>query len=182
MPYERSVGTAIATCQNWCRHLTDSGTFSTATAPTKVQVTDWLSFGQADVMALLVRYGYGTANPTDANGLTWLEKMNCLRACMDIEMTYPITEWGKPNARMDMFQKQWDEGVNLVESGQLVHLGIPGSAQTSLSDNLAITGTSASRKAGREDESDRVAGKFVRDFRQSTRVASRSGGFFDPNA
>lgn len=170
MPYERSVGTALATVQNWCRHLTASGTFSTATAPTLEQVNDWLAFGQADVMALLVRYGYGTAVPANQHGLAWLEKMNALRSCMNVEMTYPVTEFGEPNPRMKMFQNQWDEGVMLIESGQLVHIGIAGSAQSSLSSNLVFTGTSRSRKLDREGETNRVAGKFPRGFGQSPRA------------
>jgi hypothetical protein len=131
-------------------------------------------------MALLVRYGYGTAVPANANGLAWLEKMNVLRACMNVEMTYPITEWGQPNERMAMFQAQWDEGVDLISSGQLVHLGITGSAQTSLSANLAITGTRLSRKQSRENETDRVAGVFKRGFLQSNRDGLTKP--FDPNS
>ena len=179
MSYERSVGTALASVESWCRHLTDNGTFSANTAPKVTQVQDHLTFGQVDVMALLVRYGYGTAVPANANGLAWLEKMNVLRACMNVEMTYPITEWGQPNERMAMFQAQWDEGVDLIASGQLVHIGIPGSAQTSLSANLKMTGISLARKQSREEETDRVAGKFIRGFGQSPRDGlSRA---FDPN-
>ena len=179
MSYERTAGTALRTCENWCRHLTDSGTFSTATAPTLAQVQDWLAFGQADVMAQLVRYGYGTAAPSNANGLAWLEKMNCLRACMNVEMTYPITEWGQPNQRMTMFKAQWDEGIELLQSGQLVSIGIAGSAQTSLSSNLKMTGLSLARKQTREAEDDRVAGKFPRGFGQSNR--DMISGRYDPN-
>jgi len=146
-------------------------------------VQDWLAFGQADVMAQLVRYGYGTAAPTNTNGLAWLEKMNCLRACMNVEMTYPITEWGQPNERMAMFESQWDEGIDLLKSGQLVSIGIAGSAQTSLSSNFVMTGLSRSRKLTREAETDRVAGKFTRGFGQSTRdIASTPRTSYDPNA
>lgn len=140
---------------------------------------DWLAFGQADVMAHLSRYGYGTAAPTNVNGLAWLEKMNCLRACMNIEMTYPVTEWGQPNQRMTMFQTQWDEGIELLKSGQLVSIGIAGSASTSLSDNLKMTGLSLSRKQSREAETDRVAGKFPRGWGQSNRDINSNR--YDPN-
>lgn len=169
----------MKTVESWCRHLTDAGTFSTATAPTKVQVENWLTMGQADVMAKLVHYGYGTAAPTDPNGLAWLEKMNCLRAVMDVEMSYPITEWGQPNARMAMFEKQWDEGVELLERGLLAGIGIAAGTATSLSNNLVFTGTSASRKLSREEEEDRVAGKFRRDFGKNNRITP--AGYFDPN-
>ena len=130
-------------------------------------------------MTKLVRYGYGTAAPTNPGGLAWLEKMNCLRACMDIEMTYPVTEWGQPNQRMMAFQQQWDDGIEDLKSGQLTGLGLSGSATTSLSAHLAFTGTSASRKSSREAEDDRVAGKFPRGWGQSRRVTEFR---FDPNA
>lgn len=136
--------------------------------------------GQADIMVQLVRYGYGTAAPTNAMGLAWLEKMNCLRACMDIEMTYPVTEWGQSNQRMSAFQAQWDEGIKALESGLLVGIGIAGSAQTSLSSNLVMTGTSLSRKQSRQLETDRVGGKFMRDFGQRRRDTQAAP--YDPNA
>ena len=144
-----------------------------------MQVEDWLAMGQADVMAQLVYHGYGTAAPTDANGLAWLEKMNCLRAAMNVEMTYPVTEWGKPNARMKMFEAQWEEGMELLERNLLTGIGIAASTSTSLSDNLVLTGTSRSRRLSREEETDRVAGKFERDFGGNNRV-TRSP-YYDPN-
>ncbi len=142
---------------------------------------DWLAFGQADVAVQLARFGYGTAAPTNTVGLTWVEKMNCLRACMNVEMTYPITEWGQNNERMNMFEKQWDEGIALLESGRLGDILDDGSeADTALSDGLAITGTSYARKLSREEDTDRVAGRFVRGFGQSTRTMKSRG--YDPNS
>lgn len=137
-------------------------------------------------MAILARYDYGTAAPTDQHGLAWLEKMNCLRACIDIEMTYPITEWGQPNQRMSMFTSQWIEGTMLLATRQLDALGLSG-GETNLSDGLMFTGTSLSRKQSREQETDRVAGKFPRDFGASPRAPSVTRKYsaetiFDPNA
>ena len=136
--------------------------------------------GQADVAVQLVRYGYGTEVPSDPMALAWLEKMNCLRSCMNVEMTYPVTEWGTDNERMKAFEAQWQEGIELLESGQLTGIGLTPGSSTALSDNLALTGTSRSRKASREQEEDRVAGKFVRDFGSSPRL-SAPPGYFDPN-
>lgn len=164
--------------ENWCRHLTDAGTFSTSTAPSLAQVNDWLAFGQSDVMVQLIRYGYGTEVPSNPYGVAFLEKMNCLRTCMNVEMTYPITESGKPNHRMMMFEKQWEEGIEALESRQLTGIGLTPSASGNLSENLVITGTSASRKLSREAEEDRVAGKFKRNFGQTNRLPP---SYFDPN-
>ena len=164
--------------ENWCRHLTDAGTFSTASKPTLIQVNDWLTLAQGDLAVQLVAHGYGTAAPSDPLGLAWLEKMNCVRACIDVEMTYPVSEFGKPNARMDMFKAQWDEGIALLESKQLATIGLTPSTSSSLSDQLVFTGTSASRKLSREQEEDRVAGKFQRDFGRNNRIVP---GYFDPN-
>jgi len=130
------------------------------------------------VMTQLVRYGYGTANPTNAMGLAWLEKMNCLRACMDVEMTYPVTEWGQPNQRMSAFKEQWEEGIDALKSGLLVGIGIAGSAQSALSSNLAFTGISLARKQSREGEEDRVASAFPRGWGGNRRI---TGVRFDPN-
>jgi hypothetical protein len=97
---------------------------------------------------------------------------------MDVEMTYPVTEWGQPNARMDAFKEQWDEGIKAMERGLLTTIGITASTSSALSDGLMITGTSASRKATREAEEDRVAGKFQRNFGRNNRITP---GYFDPN-
>lgn len=173
------MGTALATVQNWCRHLTSNGTFSTTTAPTLAQVQDWLTIAQSDVMMQLLAHGFGTTAPTNQNGLAWLEKMNCLRACMNVEMTYPVTEWGKPNERMAAFKEQWDEGIALMEKpGALASIGLEESASGSLSSHLEFTGTSLSRKQSREAEEDRVAGKFQRNFGRNNRITP---GYFDPN-
>lgn len=174
--YESSATSALGVVQGWCRHLTAEGTFSTASFPTLSQVEKYLTFGQADVATQLIRYGYGTAAPSNSLGLQWLEKMNCIRACMNIEMSYPITEWGKPNQRMMMFESQWNEGVDALASGRLIAIGIVGSASAALSSNLKMTGLDLARKNSREEDTNRVSGKFVRGFGQNRR------GYFDPNS
>lgn len=167
--YESSANSCLLGVESWCRHLTNSGTFGTMTAPTLSQVEQYITWGHADVVNLLVRYGYGTATPTTPAALEWLEKMNALRACMNIEMSYPITEWGQPNERMAMFKEQWEEGKDLLASGNLGDIGLTVGASGSKSSKLAFTGTSFSRKESRKADTDRVAEKFTRGFGNNPR-------------
>ena len=187
MPYERTTGTALKQVESWCRHLTNGGTFSSASTPSLTQVNDFLEYAFDDIKANLVRFGYGTAAPADSGGLGFLEKLNVMRACIDIEMTYPLTEFdpNHPNPRMLMFTSQWEEGTFLISTHTLDGIGLTG-GDTNLSDLLVFTGTSRSRKNSREIETDRVAGKFPRDFGQSPRVSPAkqfsSENWFDNNA
>lgn len=163
LAYERTAGTScLNEVQAMERHLTDNGTFGTATIPTLSQVEEFITDTYYDISTKLVINGYDQSQ-TDTDVLGVLQHFNALGACAKIELTQPSVGYKTgENTRYDRFFKEYEKIDKFTETSALERLGATRS--WNLSDGLTAGGISISDKEAIETDADHVPYFFRRDL------------------
>ncbi len=158
--YERTSGTALLMVQGYCRHLCGTSGFGTASQPTLTEVTQMGDQSYYRIAGELASAGYAIA-VADTEALGWLERLQTLEWCIQIETAYPVTGAGEPNGRFQQFVTERDAMLALLQSDTLEALGAVRSK--GLGESLAITGISVAEVQSVRGEADWVRNRFVRD-------------------
>jgi N-acetyl-anhydromuramyl-L-alanine amidase AmpD len=151
---------ALERVEAYARHLTNSGTFDSTTAPTLDQVQGFITDGYNLLNSLLARYGYGTAQ-TDTEVVAALQPYNVFYAVAQVELCQPSVG-GRPaeETRWYQFQKLFETAEEFVSSPEFARLGA--TVDNRALAQLAVGGVSIDRMDTVEDDSDRVIPAFTR--------------------
>ena len=167
MVYEVSSGTAIFQVEGYCRHLTDAGTFSSTSQPTRAWVTDQLNIEESFIATKLESCGYNSAQSATPV-LRFLQGWNVIRTVIAIELANPVEGIsGRGNARFQEFVNQEKMYAEVACSPGLEDMGA--TINSTMSDLLLATGVSKSRKQDVEEDTDFIKHRVRRGQFQNPR-------------
>ena len=159
--FEIAAGSAIAQVEAYCRHLTNSGTFDTATSPTRTQVTAYLNLAGFEIAGVLVRSGYEVTQ-IDAEVVGFLQNANAYQAVMSVELSVPTNDvTGEGNARFQEFKRRYQNLIDMISDTDV--LDQLGATRTrSASQYLIATGLSRADKETVAEDTDHIPARFQR--------------------
>ena len=177
--YETEEGACLETVEAYCKSLTEGGSFTDETNPTQSDIERMLTTSYYWVAGVLTSAGYNISQ-TDEQVLGFLQELQALDVTCKAELANPLTGVGEPNERFIEFRRRRDEMVTMIQETQvLTALGGTGGEVGSLSENLAITGISLSRKRTVESDTDYVRARFRRGQGRNTRAGTGSSADVD---
>src|SRR5258706_4724337 len=163
--YEVHDGDALEAIESQCRHLSTINGFSNTTHPTLDEVSRFRDMAYYKVAGLLSATGYNVVQ-TSENALGWLESLQVLETIIMIELAYPISGAGQPNARFAEFCNQRDRMVNMLLEHMELLSSMGAEKAKSLGQFAEFTGTSRSRKDSVNTDSDLIPPRFSRAWGQ----------------
>ena len=170
--YELNEGACLEDVEALCAQLTMAGTFGDETQPKGVTVERWITLSHHWIAGILAKNGYDTAQ-TDAEVVGILQELNALDVSVKCELANPLTGVGEPNERFIALKERRDELLEMIENSQMLTLlGATGTSGGAISENLAITGISKSRKLSVENDSDYVLPRFRKGMGRNPRIGA----------
>lgn len=169
--YEAIAGTSvIRSVEMHCRHLTNGGTFGTASTPTLTLVEQWIDESYYTIQAHLAMEGFSTAVSTALTAVTgFLQRLNVFGAVVQVELSHPITGMrGEENDRYKEYRRLWDKGITTIASDALDNLGLD--RDVAVSAYISVGGTSIDEKDTLYDDVDAVQSRFRTGFGRDPRV------------
>lgn len=160
--YELSDGACLEDIEGICNHLTQDGSFNDETQPKLSDIERWITLSRHWLAGILASNGISPIQTTsEVVGI--LQELNALDVCVKIELSMPVTGIGEPNERFKALKERRDELLEMIQTSNMLEvLGAVTVEAGSLSQNLAATGISKSRKQSVEDNEDLVQSRFKR--------------------
>ena len=160
--YERAGSACLNEVQTLERHLTDSGSFGTATVPTLTQIEEFITDSYYELGTYLTDYGYNRIQ-AGTNIVGILQHYNALGACAKIELTQASVGYKSgENTRYDRFYTEFMKVKGLIQSPAFERMGA--TKGWALSAGISAGGVSISDKEDIETDTDFEPYMFEKDL------------------